>query len=83
MMNTMDLADAIADEMAEQRQAMLDRCGITVAPWSWPGAEWDTSTLYAVMQDNQILNTFRALDEAYQFAGELAGEAIDAGDLHG
>lgn len=70
--------DALADEIAAQRQAALERCGITIAPWSWPGADWPTTTQYAVIQDNQILNVFRTDDEAYAFAHELAEEMFEA-----
>jgi hypothetical protein len=69
MIDTMSLADATADLIAEQRRAMLERAGIEVC-FDQRGFTW-IGTL-VVVQNGVTLGTFTDYDTAFAYAYDLA-----------
>lgn len=73
------LASALADEIAAQRQAALERCGIRVEPHS--PLQDGGYRFYGVQQDGVWLVGYMNEDVAWAMAHELASEMIEQGDL--
>lgn len=63
------LASALADEIAAQRQAALERCGIAVVSRD----DW-----YVLLDGKTMMFRFDDESAAYTFAHELASEMIEA-----
>lgn len=79
-MTTIDHADATADLLAEQRRAMMERCGVTVEPHGESTIS-SVHRFYGVKQDGEWIIGYMTEIDAYQFAYDLAAECIDQGDL--
>lgn len=78
MIDTMDLSDALADEIAAQRQAASERCGITITAYVALTEICNGLPSWGVTQDGNHLGTFFFEDQAYTFAYEMANEQIEA-----
>jgi hypothetical protein len=75
----LSLADALADALAEQRHASLERCGITVVKYD--GVFSADRDEWFVYRDLDGIEAFDNESDAYTFAYDLAGECIEQGDL--
>lgn len=73
------LASALAGEIAAQRQAALEQCGITVVKYD--GVFSADRDEWFVYRDLDGIEAFGTEDEAYAFAHELASDLIEQGDL--
>lgn len=78
-MNIYDLSDALADEIAAQHAAALERCGIRVEPHS--PLQDGGYRFYGVKQGDVWLVGYMNEDVARAMAHELASDLIEQGDL--
>lgn len=77
--DAMDLASALADEIAAQRQSALERCDIAIIELDLPVPHCDGLVRhYGVYQGVDCLDLFTDDDEAHAFAVEQAREQIQA-----